>query len=657
MTTVGSIFAWAATVLTAVTGLLAVMTASFVGWVRYRDAWFAAQPVRSAWRAAYGRRFAGPPEIRTEAKSVRTDLVRAMRQWSGSPQVDDVAIFADVICRPAPAPAVAAEEEDGAAGAPYRSSRFTILARLVAGAVEPRRVGLVVRYLLADRWAQNRQFLVLLDGYCAQFRTLQTVSYPRKDPAKPTALFAEIVSAMSGAVVVADMSAAKAGGADRVVAWHSRDWRGRHRSGITKAVSYERPYVRYSEQITSPTPGRYNGRVPILLGVELAQPRGSDGLVIALHTAESDYFSTEPPKPYASPPQGTGVTECKKLPPACDDCAQERFGLLEGESEGGGRQIGARVTSAKGTHRGTLLNGKVALVSVSDGDAWFILMQRSTNVSNAAGGLAQTAGGVAELAVEGDRRDADEFGAVDVVAAIRREMQEELGVRPSDCHLSVKAVFLANSRTKPIDRSRPDTGELVATVLAVGTTTLDVRAFAQRRLEGSQSRGLYESNGLLFVPMGKSADDFARNIFRGRYRPADPYERSGPRWCGLGFGGGIPIENDLEQAAFVAAMYASEMRYGQQKTVAAFKAAAGEAPWWSRPWHGRAAGARSRIVRDPASLVADSAGTSPFARWVQDLWGQELEGLLSVFQEDCRHPAGRRTDHDAESSSPLDDAR
>lgn len=606
---------------------LAVFTALLVVWVRYADEHFAAQPVRSAFRSEYGR-LAWKHWGRTswwDVWVVRWRLIKALKRWRG-PAFDDVAIFADVICR----------SKKSASELPYRTARFEVLSGVVAIAVQRRRVGLVVRYLVADQWAYNRAFLVLLNDYCAQFRALQTVSYPKWPVGQRLPLgFPDAVSAMTGAVVIADMSARNSGSADRVIAWHSRDWRGHDwTDGKARSGLFERPYVRYRSrnQIVAPSLVRYNGRVPILLGVEVAQPGGSDGAVMVLHTAESDYLSTEPLSP------GALTRRCKKLTALRTDAALEKFELLGGKTDQTDRRIGARVKRSGEVHRETLLNGKVALVSVVDGEASFVLMQRSFNVSNGAGGLAQTSGGVAELAVEGDRRDADPFGAVDVLAAIRRELHEELGIRPNDCNLSAKAVFLANSRTKPVHLGRLDTGELVATVLAIGTTTLDPAGFALRRLEGSQSRGLYESEGLVFVPMGKSAQEFAENLLKGTY------DRSDSSWCPVG--GGLQIENELEQAAVVAALYASEMRYGQEETIDAFKTVAGGVPWWSRPWEGRGIGARARIVRDPARLVSNAADETsgergPFEQWVEDLWGKDLDRLLRVFWEECDFVPGK----------------
>jgi hypothetical protein len=244
------------------------------------------------------------------------------------------------------------------------------------------------------------------------------------------------------------------------------------------------------------------------------------------------------------------------------------------------------------------LNGKLGLISTAGGNYHLILMQRTTRTFNAAGTLEPTAGGVVELPVAGDRRDADEFGAVDFIRGIRREVSEELGLTSADYNIAAHRVFLSNNRPKPQWHTSLDTGEVVATVLAMGTTPLCPETIAGKRFLESPSKGLYESRGLVYSPMGTSAKEFFDIIEEGYY------SKEGLAWLGnarslRGDEAAMRLMDEIKQPTLLSMVYASAMIHGAKETVDCLESLR-SAPWWTRPWPDRPSGAQSRVCRDPS---------------------------------------------------------
>ncbi|WGX97739.1 hypothetical protein [Nocardioides sp. L-11A] len=604
---------------------------------RVLDGRHALQPWRSARRALFGP--LGLKRLRSAEARTGHAVARRLTFIMRNPDaVDDVALVVAYVC--------GSDRRDLVA---YRTTEYSALRALVAEGLERRHEGLRVRYLLNERWQENRALLIDIRDYCHQFRDLIQARYPKRTD---QARFAEAVSAVTGAVVVADLAAGETDAADRVVAWHTGEWHGR--AGLPAgARGARRPYdlaVRRSDGTANPADaprlGEYNGRIPTLIGVEVCQLEGSDGVAIVLETGESDYRSTEPPLA----PERPDGWQCKKLFPAAKDPYLQRFRLAE-DGTGHGRTVGARALPREdGPRRAVLLNGKIGIISVIDDQPFFVLMARSDKVSNGRMGLGPAAGGVVELSVEGDARDADRFGAVDVMAGIRRELREELGLRTTEVQSAARAVFLATSRTRPRpDRSGrldPDTGELVATVLAVGVTHLGPEDFARRRFDASPGRGLYESRGLVFVPMGRSADSFAETLMWGTY---DAAALSAARpWQVVGEEVPAPatterpvpsdrqsIQGNLDQAALVAALYASATIFGTQATMDAFVAQVHGSPLWTVTWPEQAAGSMSRVCRQPRSLLEDE---EIFDRWMKNTWGHVVRA--DAFDRDCEPERG-----------------
>jgi len=652
--------------------------------LRLRSRGMALQPIRSAARQRRARRkalghgWAGTQRRRGRDWLALRRLKRALKTNAKSQEPLAVAMVAADLCSRYQAKHDAA----GTTAQPYRSPPMDSLLWICRQALEPSSENLLTRYFLRDEWLEHRAWLEKFVRYLDQFEGLREVK-PKPYAKGGRILFSDAVTAMSGALVLTDATTSNSGTVEEVAVWHTGEWHGqtyedrwgRWDASRRRRAAWLPPFHRralFDPDGVVDSLGAYNGRVPTLLSAEIRQRPSSDGATLVLTIGETDYLSTEPPSTDGAHkgrsatdqgatddrvpddvPAGNGLTlafreaaskskaskrrepespekpepavrHCKKLFPSDQDPADpgiERQGL------------GARLLNPPGTGhhggRGILLNGKICLVSRPEPDLQYLVLQnRSHAPSNGGDILGPTSGGVVELEVSHDPRDADEYGTLSVVAGIRRELREELGLS-AGYDLGVAAVFLSNSRPyrnpatmARLDESKrlntKDNGELVATLLAIGFTTLGPDEFADERVHGSPSKGLYESRGCLFLPMGSSAVEFAENLFHGRYEPETsaylpPISRetgvgTAPGPAGVAAGSAREIGLYLDQATVVGALYAGARVFGVKDTVAACTEAMGRRPWWAQPWPDAEPGYASRVIRDPDALAGSDKG-------------------------------------------------
>lgn len=562
---------------------------------------------------------------------------------------------------------------------PFATRRFAFVIGVVAEALEPRSSTLLGRYLLPDRTQQNDDYLARLLSYLRRFEDLEQVGFPETKRAGDVLAYA--TSAITGAVVLADVSGTRARCFDRIAVWHRGNWRGRlpERAAAPKRRRAQSFVQSQYEQNTAAkevrdllASGDYNGRVPVLAYADVRQHPGAEGATLVMITDETDYASTEPPRSQSGTPAraateqepGTSVptesgsprreeTNCKKLPWSVDREHAALFALLPGTSYGADsspvRPIGAVFREGE---RAPLVNGKLCLVSDGGEEPALVLMQRSKSTSNGAGVLGPTAGGVLELSVAGDSRDSDDSGAVDVLAGTVRELGEELGLQPDDVVVETSCAFLSNSTSRPVARnsSTEPRGEVLCTVLATGRTALGPEEFARRRYRASPSKGRYESDGLLFVPMGECAQDFAAVLAESLFVPGEPTTH-GP---GTAPPKAVPIKDFLEQSALVGAVYAAAMIFGVPATIAAFSSAFGGIPWWADPWPD----GTPRLVHDPQYLIANADGdSSPLPVWVAEVFGSVLDYRVLVDWSGLRQEAATPEPKGAVGERGRQDAR
>lgn len=610
---------------------VAVLVLIFLVAVRSFGAWFSTGQLRRVrWLAWYRhpQRLSFSPDDEQPCWRCRGRVYRSLRRALGLVQRGSAPAAARVAQEVVVPPGVGACRRCGeSAGVlPFDTLRYKFALTVLTEALEPRSSTLVGRYLLPDRVEQSDEHLTSVLAYLHQFAGLEPAGLPA-DAQNVHKNLTGAVSAITGAVILADVSTVRARCFDRVAVWHRGTWRGAHPEpprrtrfdALTRNPETE-PWLNtaYQQHARGSTNrlediGDYNGRVPVLGFVGARQRPGSEGTTLVMITDETDYASTEPAVRSEADPADLEETCCKKLPSRWTLRGAARFQSLAAPSPAGAepaaRPIGAVLTEGR---RAPLVNGKLCLVSDTPDGRFLVLMQRSGRTANAPGVLGPTAGGVVELPVHDDRRDGDPFGAVDVLAGTERELTEELGLTPGDFILEPSCVFLSNSSPRRTGTSAAMKGEILCTVLSTGRTSLGPDGFAERRYRASPSKGRYESDGLLFVPMGDGAQDLATALATGAF------VRGEPRVCAPG-GDREPIIDYLEQSALIGAIYAAAMLYGPGATIEAFST--GDywgTPWWARRWPDGS----PRIVQRPAALLTGLGDRSePLTEWVDTLFG------------------------------------
>jgi hypothetical protein len=623
--------------------------------LRLGSRWTALQPMRTAtrhWRWDRAPLLLGPMaacrRLWSDGRAVRR-LKQALRTNAISQEPVAAALVAADLWsqnrrKQAPAP-------------PYESPPMDALLWICRQALEPASTNLLTRYFLRDEWEEHSRWLENFVRYLEQFEGLLQVR-PKPCPNQGDILFSEAVTAMSGAVVLTDATAGSSGTLEDVAVWHTGEWHGRayEETNSRKGPAYRKqrrwlpPFYRrrlFTSTDVVDSLGSYNGRVPTLRSAEIRQRPAADGATLVLAIGEADYRSTEPLSDMKSAP-GPIERHCKKLYPTSSDPEAPRIERLG---------LGAWLDNSPGcdgkSGRGILLNGKICLISRPlPSENYLVLQNRSHAPSNGADMLGPTSGGIVELAVSHDRRDADTYGTVDVVAGIRREMREELGLAPEQYDLGVHAVFLSNSRPyrdpkamHSMKRSAggvKGNGELVATLLAIGTTALGPAAFAEQRIHGSASKGLYESRGCVFIPMGNNATEFARNLLQGQFEPATNAFITSTD-AGQRLSSGREIRLYLDQAALVAALYAGARVFDPGSVVESFTREMGDLPWWAEGWPGAETGYSSRIIRDPDALAGGEGRVAAVTKILfKEMGAQGWEGLLAYLRQDAEHWGYRR---------------
>lgn len=413
--------------------------------------------------------------------------------------------------------------------------------------------------------------------------------------------------------------------------------------------------------------GSFNGRIPILLQAEVTRSLGLEEPILLLITGETDYDATEeraqtmgtktPNSANATPtlpPMEYGNRACKKLPylPAGTNLSLYRP-IRSGQDYYSGSTCELydpskldlpevpwrpssleRVILPNEPARAYQLNGKATFIcrTAKEGGgfhAFAVLMNRSMANENGFGVAATTAGGVLSLPVPKGFCDGNEFGALDPVHGVQREISEELGLEPSEYSLSFHAVVQHNSR--PLPRQKDDklavnNGELTSTCLAIAHTNLSYEELSSRRFTGSAAAGLAEADGLIAVPLGKSAEEFYQAITTGKYcqgcseffddpksAPLEHCERTLTR-----------LVDNIEQMALVSLAYCSAVIHDVKSTKSIWRTST----LWTDPHPGSSSADLrdanyARVCADPKRLydcedfnkVLKSIGGSSYERF------------------------------------------
>lgn len=662
----------------------------FVLVVRLWASWFALQPVRKAsgilrrlrhgpptddstravflyWRGTFAAFRARNTAESQAQRTVLDGLIGALAANSRSVQTPEIAQVCASIriaalsrfdeggqTRTRPAAIDVSGPGPGASlEAPHRCEMVEYLHDLVALSLEPRSLNIVTRFLVWGRWEEHALFLESMNNYLDQFLQLRptVVEQPNSSadqarPSSPLPPFGDMVSAVTGSVVLADLTTPQVAlSTTRCASWHDRIWlgevpkaRGADSEGATShPAGHDTPTStatssprRLPDRWTSPYDllsnkgenasasgsnirlGRFNGRIPVLLRAEVTQVPGLEEPVLLLVTGETDYTSTE---------NHVDGLACKKLDfrtrgskkfsgysvgrsgaQRHSSGVSQIFDDLRDEADSSllSRQI-LRPASFPAPYQ---LNGKVTFISRSaDGrSSHIILMNRAAGNDNGYGIAATTAGGALSLPASGELCDGDRFGALDPLTGIRREVSEELGLEDDDYSVSLHAVVQHNSRPQPQEKNqRLDirNGDMTATCLAIAHTPLSPQELSEKRFLGSASVGLAEAEGLIALPLTASAQELYQSVCTGSFCPrcsAFVAEES----C-IDRGCGRPTKNllaNLEQMALVSVIYCSALIHGVGPTIEAWRTE----PLWLRPNH-VGDDAYARVCAHPADLT------------------------------------------------------
>ena len=581
-------------------GLGALIPAVYIGVGRGFSGYYALGPVRRASRHLR----AGYQPLRSKDRHAALRLTIAERELIGVLKTNARTTYQ---LEPARVAAVVIKRINSDHENPYNSgsTENRALLELIRRSLAPTSETLNSQYIVKDQWHQHSSLLTDLRDYLEQFE--------RFDPYQATGRdLADFVSVAAGCLVLVDASASNQRVARRAIGFHIGDRKGEPESqpiGPDRFVAdiddkdllpqWNQPHLSkvgrgFYETVKLQKPGRHNGRIPTLEWVGYGHQRGSEGIVFTIATKETDYATTE--------------QSCKHLPPSVIGSNDDAIFKIDKEN------IRWQLTDSSLADQISpiQLNGKAAVIRQVKGRSFLVLMNRSQRNGNANGILAQATGGVLELSEPGDLRDADKFGALDSLAGISRECNEELGLDNNAGQMHILGVFMANNRPNPTraaeGRDEPNlrNGELNATVFGLKVIQSEITVSDDYR--GDAAVGAYEAAGFLHVDVGGTADEFAEAVFTGgfcqkhsRFYNLDASNLEGcplsraDESCRI-----VPISGWLDQAALVTSIYACAYLHGPDATISAFRSVMQVGgPWWLRYWPGTTC---VRVCRRPWNL-------------------------------------------------------
>lgn len=599
-----AMLSWIAAVV-ATTAVLAGTTAIALRRSPRGASWFAAQPLRAAARRL-GRsdrsRFfldrADARQLRHVHRAVISEFTSQLREGS------DVDANRLVWCL-----LLAAQPDMLHEPRPYASEEFRAVYELLVAARSPELRGLFLHYQVPELWAHCDARLEACVSYMERFVDVRPVS-----TSPTTRSFRDLATAYTGAAVLADGCAVQGGVLGSIEVFHRGRWDGpdvddvESRARRTSTTPYEafHSLPRPPHEMRARVVGQYDGRVPSLVSVAVVERQAHGGAQVVLVTDETCYVTTEPSEARQGPADDDRA--CKRLVPEVIDPRMCSFRQLSA-----GSWTFDRVEQA--TSRTVLLNVILGLLSTPAGaEPALVFAIRSDSVRNGAGGLAPAAGGVIELSVGRLAKDSDAFGCVDPRLGVVRECREELGIVPDPGTLHPAAVFLSTTRARPLQRDgsepRVDTGELVASVLYLGSTELGLGQIRESSWRADLVEGAYESRGFVSVPLCESADAFVQTLRRARFTGRDVVFSEPPAPGDL-------LLDCLGQSGVLTCLYASARVHGPEETLEAFAALE---PWWLPDWPDAVPGGRARICR----------GFDSWLGWEED----EIEALFQAFGHD-----------------------
>lgn len=422
--------------------------------------------------------------------------------------------------------------------------------------------------------------------------------------------FSDFVSAFSGAIVLADSTQTRSGCAADLKVWHSRSYAPQTEDPAEGRVAnfddrHQRDPSLRSRNATCEWESTmrkrsktraddYDGRVLDLRAVKLVRDSRNGFVNFVLQTTETCYAATEESR-YAC--KGLRVADVDPLTPRW---TVDETTMVSKQTQDPSRL--ALVTAFAGvvlqySEKGSL---KRAL----------ILSRRSHDARNGASALSITGGGVVNLSIGGFAGDEDEEGFPDPIAAVIRELEEELGIVVPRSSVNPEAVYIHNQRDAWTSKDRTATGQLVATTHFTVNLPMTFLGLLERRSHASRHNGLYENSGLVSIempPAGRNGEvtDKQNRAAAGRFARSLK-----------------GLSGTVDQRAIVSALYASAAIYTIRATVSAFSSVWRQ-PWYKDNWSGKLETYHSKHDR-LARPLANQLDVATFARvstLSKELWG------------------------------------
>lgn len=425
---------------------------------------------------------------------------------------------------------------------------------------------------------------------------------------------AAFATALSGAAVLVDAGASRSGAADSVLVWADTTFRDREVGPHERST-----YDDTTDGVDFPESSRlgdYNGRLIELNAVTLAANSSEGEGSFVLETTETSYQATEPPgdiaaKGLSPTSQDAGLPVFRR---EASDSPEPSHSLRRSETSLGHQRTCPVTSYVSLMTRSTPVDGVDVLglpTSVTGAVAsgpvdMVVLCRRSAATRNGAGTLSATAGGVIELDQQDIRLDTDALGAPDVTGSALREMTEELGIPPGEVALVPVAAFVSTIDGQGSTSSGRGTGQVVASVLHIGTTSLGLTGLLQARHHASATRGAFEVDNLEAIAMLPGEEGLSLFVATIREHACR-----------------------LDQHGLLTCFYAA-LRIYPSGVIDAFKEAF-EVPWWSIPWAGEEQSGRLRVVRDVRQIMPDDAKLIEAAH---RRWAPQWDDLLLYLGRD-----------------------
>lgn len=471
---------------------------------------------------------------------------------------------------------------------------------------------LIIRILIPERARSMTSLVRELDVTQHDFLQQRTVERAvlthAPVPGPTSSLFSDFVTDFSGAIILIDAVQTRAGTSHGIRVWHTNRYSPETNAPgevpATFASTHDTSHdhigaaqtfpCQWGDELRSRSSARVgdtDGRLLELVGAALTVDPRSGDVNFMLATNETCYAATE-----------VSRFACKgdlhRLQDASHDAPWERSRTL--------MRVQKKLSP----------NGRVNMLSVlcavllhsesgnSAPHRSLLLAERSSAVQHADGVLS-IVGGVLTLPQGGGPGDIDDQGFASPQHAISREMREELGISLPPADFTPTVVYTYNQRSRP--DGRPPRGQLLSTVAFTVQLRMTLNEVKAARASASSVSGRYEFSDLDELEL--------------------PYPDQLPAAAGLPRDQQLKIAAQdvaaraltraqrLDQASFVAILYACAEAYTYTNTIEAFNTV-WKQPWSDLAWFGE---------QDAASSSSGSQRlVTPVTTQIDPQWAEEL---------------------------------